>query len=381
MKQRLKDFAISAMRVVLKVLYVFPIKKNRILLMSYGGRAIAGSPKCIYEYLNKTYPQRFEFIWVLNEVGECNASLYNARVISHKSFAFYFYTLTARLIVSNSGFHRFMPLRKAQKYVDTTHGGGAYKRCETIIKTKYEEKRLHLTKKPDCLTSSCKVQSGIVKRTDCLDDSMILECGLPRNDVFFNSKERGEQSEKVRDIFALHGKRILLVAPTYRGDFLNPQNSSDMDFSAIKDALKARFGEEWRILYRAHYSIADKALHDNCIDASRYDDMQDLLCAADVLITDYSSSIWDYSFTGRPCFLYTPDLKDYKTERDFYTPIEEWPFPVATSNEQLCDNIKNYNEAAYMVKVKVHHNALGSFETGHATEAVCKRICDMWFSE
>jgi CDP-glycerol glycerophosphotransferase len=110
------------------------------------------------------------------------------------------------------------------------------------------------------------------------------------------------------------------------------------------------------------------------IDVSDYPDMQDLLCAVDVLITDYSSSIWDFSFTHKPCFLYAPDLEEYKSNRDFYTPIEEWPFPLAKTNQELIENIKNFDSKEYIGKVNKHHKELGSYETGHATEHFCKLL-------
>jgi CDP-glycerol glycerophosphotransferase len=78
------------------------------------------------------------------------------------------------------------------------------------------------------------------------------------------------------------------------------------------------------------------------VNASKYDEMQELLCMADVLITDYSSSQWDFALTGKPGFLFTPDLDYYQHEdRGFYTPIDDWPFPYAKTNEELSNLIKN----------------------------------------
>ena len=106
------------------------------------------------------------------------------------------------------------------------------------------------------------------------------------------------------------------------------------------------------------------------INVSGYADMQELICAADVLITDYSSSVWDFSLTGKPCFIYANDLSAYKEERNFYTPIEEWPFALAETNEELHENILNFDPEVYKHKVEEHHKELGSYETGHACEAL-----------
>ena len=105
--------------------------------------------------------------------------------------------------------------------------------------------------------------------------------------------------------------------------------------------------------------------------------MQELLCAADILITDYSSCMWDFSLMYKPCFIYATDIDQYKQERDFYTPMSEWPFPIATNTDELINNILNFNQEEYVEKVKQHHKALGSFEDGHACERVCKLIEDI----
>ena len=73
--------------------------------------------------------------------------------------------------------------------------------------------------------------------------------------------------------------------------------------------------------------------------------MQELLAAADMLITDYSSCIWDYSFLYRPCFLYTPDLREYLAKTGFYVDIHEWPFPICENMEDLEKQMKQEFDA------------------------------------
>ena len=114
------------------------------------------------------------------------------------------------------------------------------------------------------------------------------------------------------------------------------------------------------------------------IDATSYPDMQELLCAADILISDYSSTIWDFSLMKKPCFLYCPDLDYYMNyDRGTYTPIETWPGILCRSNEELEQAILHFNEEEYIKKVEKHHRDLGSYETGHACEQVCRRIAEV----
>ena len=140
--------------------------------------------------------------------------------------------------------------------------------------------------------------------------------------------------------------------------------------------LSERFGGNWSILFRCHYYIVEDAknLSSDYINASDYPDMQELLYAADMLITDYSSSIWDFSFTGRPCLLYATDLNDYQVSQGFYSDIHTWPFPLAESNQELLDNIQHFSFDTYTKAIQQHHEDLGSYESGTACWEVLKYI-------
>jgi CDP-glycerol glycerophosphotransferase len=158
---------------------------------------------------------------------------------------------------------------------------------------------------------------------------------------------------------------------------MNPKNIDfSLDSENVLKTLKGKFGFEFMLFYRTHYIFTPttNSINDRIINVSAYPDMQELLCAADVLITDYSSSMWDFSFTQRPCFVFAPDLESYKEERNFFIPIEEWPFPIAENNDQLINNIKLFNESEYKNAVKQHQINLGSYETGTATEQFCKKF-------
>ena len=149
------------------------------------------------------------------------------------------------------------------------------------------------------------------------------------------------------------------------------------NLNTLVTILKNKFGGEWVILYRSHYFGENNDKNIGCINVSNYNDMQNLLCACDILITDYSSAIWDYSFTGRPCFLYTPDLKKYIKERGgFYSNISSWPGILAENEEQLWKEILTYDEKKYKDKIENHHRNLGSFENGNASEMIVHIICN-----
>ena len=131
------------------------------------------------------------------------------------------------------------------------------------------------------------------------------------------------------------------------------------------------------MLYRGHHVDAAEIRHSVSgfdLDVSAYEDMQPLLCAADVLITDYSSSVWDMSLTGKSAFLYCPDIAAYRRERDFYTDIDTWPYPLARSGPELIQNIRAFDPAEYAQAIQAHHAALGICESGRASCVCAERI-------
>ncbi len=138
------------------------------------------------------------------------------------------------------------------------------------------------------------------------------------------------------------GQFVVLYAPTYRGlQGISHKVDTRIDAASVREAVRRRFGREAVIFVRKHYlDTATDLTGDGVVDVSAYPDMQELLCASDLLITDYSSSIWDFALMERPCLLYVPDLEIYEQEdRGFFTPISKWPGIVCQSSGELEDTI------------------------------------------
>ena len=202
---------------------------------------------------------------------------------------------------------------------------------------------------------------------------------MPRNDIFFKDyKAVGEKAKKKLGIRS--DKKVILFAPTYRGNAKNQHNDMNLDIQMCLDAAKVRWDGDWVFVFRMHVlsnSLDKERIPANAVNASKYDEMQELLCMADMFITDYSSSQWDFSLTKKPAFLFTPDLDYYlNKDRGFYTSIDDGAFPYARSNQELEDLIKSYDEEAHLKKVQRNMELFGSFEDGHATEKVCDVIKD-----
>ena len=132
------------------------------------------------------------------------------------------------------------------------------------------------------------------------------------------------------------------------------------------------------MLYRFHHYLYALGMPQNyyadAIDVTYYPDIQELLVAADVVITDYSSLMWDFSLQRRPVFLYQNDEKDYENDRGFYSPVSEWPYPKAHTQDELVDTIMHFDNDEYINKLNAFFEKYGSCDDGHAAERVVKRI-------
>ena len=148
----------------------------------------------------------------------------------------------------------------------------------------------------------------------------------------------------------------------------------ELNCQKLKSIISEKTGKNVTVLYRGHHYNSKNSSGNFDKDVSNYYDMQNLLLISDMLISDYSSSIWDFSFTYKPCLLYTPDLKEYEEARGFDEDIHTWGFPMCVSNDILCDTVKNYDAQIHKSNMEEHHKSLGSFEKGNATKKVCELI-------
>ena len=365
-------------RAGLRALCVFPVRKNRVLFQCYRELEYGCNPKYISEKLSEMYGDRLEIGWSFRN-PEKFAFLKNkgVRVLKSGTLEGILYLLTSRVVCVNTYFKPAIPRRKGQYYIRTWHGGGAYKRVARMEKVSYLRRfytNMQLSG-ANLYLSSSRAFTQMTVRDSFGFTGEVLEAGMPRND-FLVRGDIGAAREKARAALGVKdGQKLVLYAPTYRYD--RKANDFELDYAGLTGALSERFGCEWTCAVRAHVLTRGGFSARGVKDASAYPDMQELLAAADALVTDYSSCVWDMSLMFKPVFLYATDLAHYQSARDFYTPIRSWPFPLAEDNEQLQRNILSFDEAKYRADVRAHHEKLGSCETGRAAEEAAKRIYDV----
>lgn len=361
-------------RCLLRIVAIFvPIEQKRILFTAYEGRGYTCSPKYISQYIQQKGTH--EIIWAFNRPENyVYLQEQGITVVNRKSLRYIYYFFSSKFIIRNDLMEVIFPTTRNQVYINTWHGGGAYKKWGFLVDWSWIGKiRYFLTHKFTYYLSSCEAFTRYATLAFNAEISQFINSGLPRNDLFFDEKMVKLRTFEILNKLDLDSEfRYALYAPTYRE--FKGSSTYNIDFSAVKTALEIRFGGNWKILFRSHYYLDNiKGLPDYIIDVSSHDDMQEILLISDVLITDYSSSVWDYALLKRPCFLYTPDKEEYELVTNYCTPLEEWPYSFAITNESLYDNIVSFDEQKHLDRGKKHQGLLGSYEKGVA----CKMIFDL----
>lgn len=356
--------------IYLGVCHMLPIKKNKIILWSDNFKSFGCSPKYIALYLSEHFGEKYDIVWVLGKDRNIPSDVpKNIRIARYFSMKYIKEISTAKVIICNARTNEshFFRKRKGQYYIQTWHSSLRLKMIEgdAMLPEDYIEVAKKDSEKIDLLLSGCRFSTDIFRRAFWYDGE-ILEKGTPRCDGFFG--DNSAVSKKVYDFYGIDkSKKLALYAPTFRND--KKASFYGMDFEMLGKAL----GEDFVIGLRLHPNLNESVEADGCISMSNYPDMQELLQSCDLLITDYSSSMFDMVVADKKCVLYVPDMKDYvKNERGLYFDMEALPFPKAENMEELCaviGNFEHYNELCHDFKEQI-----GSFENGNAAEEVAMRI-------
>ena len=374
----------KAKRLKQKVTSWKPVKKNRVMIAIKRRKGLACNPKYILKELRKLYGKQLEIFWVTDYPNTCKGvKKLGAKVLKTNSEEHYKAYQKTRVYVTNDAFPEWAEHRRDQIWINTWHGALSYKHIGYDYldpMSKSGNKLFELkNRQPDHYLSASRAFTEDTSKSFRLDPKIFMETGLPRNDVFFGDCEKVKQ--RVRKKYHIDDdKKIVLFAPTFRKG--KEVHTYGLDLDVLTDSLSKRFGGEWVVFFRNHSFVRGKQiLNDKVYDVSAYPDMNELLCTADVLVSDFSSCMYDFSLQEKPCFVFATDMDNYiKNDRDFAYPVEKWPYDIARSNEELTENINNYDPEVYKEKLRAHFEDVGRYDDGNASRRVAELIgsyCDV----
>ena len=375
-------------RALAKFLYIHsflkkPMKENWVICESFFGSYYSDSPKAIYEYISRNYPGKFRFIWVYKEKKHKNIPYPHSQVKRY-SIRYAYYLARCKYNLYNCRQPMFVRKRKGNIFLETWHGTPLKRLVfdqEEVCGASplYKQQFHHQAGAWDYLVSPNHFSTEIF-RSCFMYRKAILETGYPRNDIL-HAPGREEREAAFRKKLGIPAdKKTILYAPTWRDDEYYGRGEYKFALKLDLQKMKEALGDEYVVLLRTHYFIADAVdvseMGDFVMNFCRYDDISELYLVSDILITDYSSVFFDYAGLRRPMIFYTYDLDKYRDIlRGFYMSIEdEVPGPLAFTTEEVIDAIQNIDQVTetYKEKYDIFYKKFCSLEDGRASEKVAK---------
>lgn len=362
----------------LYIFYPCRIKRSKVVFMNFNGKGYGDNPKYIAEEIIRE-KKDWDLVWL---VINMNASLpKEIRKVKFRSLRMRYEMQTAKIIITNSKTPISIIKKKKQYIVQTWHAPISYKKVENDAKEFLREKYLVESKKnsemTDLFISSNSIQTEEYKRAFWCKCE-ILQCGIPRNDIYFNfSKEQIDEIRKKTGFSK--GTKLVLYAPTFRDK--ESKDAFTLDYNQIIKTLEETTNSKWKLLVRFHPAVKEKdfyhqiSFNSDIINMTEYPDMQELLLISDVLITDVSSSIYDCTLLRKPIFLFMPDF-DFYTEycRGLTKEYFHLPYTVYKSNEDLQNAIKQYDINNMRVIQETYLKRVNGADNGHAAIEIVKKI-------
>lgn len=351
--------------------------EDTIVLEAWKGRQFSGNPAAIFEELQRRQDGRRVIVVVQHHGIEVPDAVERVVVGSP---SYYRALATSRWVISNDSMPRHFVKRSGSRYAQTWHGT-PLKRLGFDIADLAMANKNYLTdfsadvRKWDMLISPNSFSSEIFKRAFRYSGE-IAEIGYPRNDIHYQPVERSKRAARARRRLGLpDGKKVILYAPTWRDDRYDTTGRYLFQRSLDLELLHQHVGDDSVLLLRGHQLVAESVgpnmLHGFVRNVSYYPDITDLYLVADVLITDYSSAMFDFVNTGRPVLYHAPDLEDYRDRlRGFYFDIEnEGPGPFFGSTRQLAEALGDLPavEREYADRYAVFRNRFSRLEDGGAS--------------
>lgn len=394
MKHALKFVKKAGRRVVLHLYRIetklVPVQKNIIIFESNMGRNYTGNPRCIYEEMVKQgLDKKFRCYVMLDDVSTYVPG--NAKKLRRTRTMYFLIMGIAGTWVSDSRMPNYIIKRKGVHYIQTWHGTPLKKLALDMVSVnmagetdieKYKEKFYKNTRTWDYLISQNHFSSEVFKSAFAFDKTM-LEIGYPRNDILFS----GNNKEYITDLKKKMGlpldKKVILYAPTWRDNEYYEKGAYKFNQALDFDLFRKKLGDEYVCIVKYHYLVKES------LDWSAYqgfvykydmcEDIANLYLVSDLLITDYSSVMFDYSVLKRPMLFFAYDLEDYKDNlRGFYFDfLKEAPGPITRTTKELIDSIVNYKAEEFSEKYEAFHNKYNHLDDGSASQKVVQLIQDM----
>ncbi|MBS5124828.1 MAG: CDP-glycerol glycerophosphotransferase family protein [Clostridium sp.] len=386
--QKTKKYKKICNKLYNKVFIKLPINKKRVMFESFLGRNVSGNPKYLYEQMIKDgLDNKYDLIWILNNIDEpINGS---GKKVKRKTLKYYYYMATSKYWIFNCRQADEIIKRKENIYLQTWHGTPLKKLAmdmdnvnmagQTDI-NEYKEKFYNNSRRWDYLLIQNDYSREIFKKAFAFNKTILN--GYPANDILYTENNK-ESIDKIKDKLNIpKNKKIILYAPTWRDDNFYKKGHYRMNIELDLDKMQKELGNEYIILLRMHYLITNNINIEKykgfVYDYSQGYDIQELYLVSDILITDYSSVMFDYSNLNRPIIFFTYDIEQYRDAlRGFYFDFEEEaPGPLVVDTEGVIECLKSIDDInkQYKNKKEKFYNKFCHIDDGNKAKEILDAI-------
>lgn len=366
--------------------YIVKHKKTRqdlILFESNLGRNYSGNPRAIYEeLLNRGLDKKYKIYWIFENTEGVDVPG-NVKKVLRESYSYLRLTWQAKMWITDTRMMGYVIKNPNTKFIMTWHGTPLKKLgldMDDIFMAKnrgiekYKASFWNHSRRWDYLVAPNEYSEKIFR--NCFDfKKTMLKTGYPRNDILVNQNNK-EYINMLKDKYKIpKNKKIILYAPTFRDDENVAKNKYVFNPHINFDVLYRNLKNDYVFIVKYHYFITSK------LDWTRFKgfitdidtDIKELYLLSDIMMTDYSSTMFDYSVLKRPMIFYTYDLDKYAGDRGFYFDfIETAPGPFLYNTEELVDFLKGGEPdfSPYEQKLEDFYNKFNVWEDGSASSKI-----------
>lgn len=352
---------------------LFPLQR-KVIFDNFQRSGMGDDPKYIADALSND--PTIKMVWCYQ--GKKGIYPSYIKPVRLYSLMYFFHLSTSMVWIDNVRGTFRINKRKGQFYIQTWHATLSLKKVEKeapTIPLDWKQKSIRDGQLTDLMYTNNDFQKWKYENVYWYS-GQVLKCDVPRLSILINPNNNLLIS--VRQYFNIQSDlKIVLYAPTFRKE--EGLDVYRWDYNKVLDALDSRFGGRHIMLIRLHPIIAKASSFinytDRIINATDYPDMQELLACSDVEINDYSSSMFDFGVLRKPIFLIGKDLNDYMHgDRDLEFRFEDLPFPMATSEDELINNIINFNADEYVNRVNEFYDRIGLVDYGDGANTIANIV-------
>ncbi len=371
----------KSMYVLLKLIYGHHnIKNNKIIFDNFLGKGYGDNPKYICEELLHLNAD-IDIVWVVNDSNYKFPD--RIRTVKYNSFKSLYEYYTAKIWVDNVRNSFKPPKREGQFYLQTWHGPFSPKKIERDAENNLPKQYI------ECAKNDGMIMNALLSNSELLDEQYyrtfwlspnveILKSGLPRNDIYFHEAAHEDIKNIVRIRYNFSSNDyIVLYAPTFRDD--GSKRGYDIPYEKIRNEFEAKTNKHCKMLIRFHPNVGDEMVvgySNDIINVTDYPNLQDLVIVSDAIISDYSTTIFDFSLMKKPAFIHAIDIEEYGKLRGLLPEFYMLPFPHTYTNNELLSAISSFSCEDYVNGLDEFYKKHPIYDTGIASKTAAKWIVD-----